>query len=107
MLNCAGLKDELRNKIWAESAMTVTYLSNVMSTKSELNSPYKLLFGSTPVLNSRLKMFGEVGVVTTKDKIQAKVTNRGTTCIFVGYVKNHSKDVFRVLNLETKAIIHS
>jgi hypothetical protein len=102
MLNCAGLKDELRNKIWAESAVKVTYLSNVMSTKYELKSPYELLFGAMPVLNSRLKMFGEVGVVTTKDKIQAKLTNRGTTCIFVGYAENHSKDVFRMLNLETR-----
>jgi hypothetical protein len=58
MLNCTGLKDELRNKIWAESAMTVMYLSNVMPTKHELKSPYELLFGSKPVLNSRLKMFG-------------------------------------------------
>jgi hypothetical protein len=107
MLNCAGLKDELRNKIWAESAMMVTYLSNVMSTKHELKSPQELLFGSKPVLNSRLKVFGEVGVVTTKDKIQAKLTNCGTTCIFVGYAKNRSKDVLRMLNLETKAIIHS
>jgi hypothetical protein len=94
MLNCAGLKDELRNKIWVESAVTVTYLSNIMSTKHQLKSPYELLFGSKPVLNSRLKMFGEVGVVTMKDKIQAKLTNCGTTCIFVGYAENHSKDVF-------------
>jgi hypothetical protein len=46
MLNCAGLKDELRNKIWAESELTVTYLSNIMSTKHELKSPYELLYGS-------------------------------------------------------------
>jgi hypothetical protein len=46
-------------------------------------------------------------VVTTKDKIQAKLTNRGTPCIFVGYAENHSKDVFRTLNLETNAIINS
>jgi hypothetical protein len=78
-----------------------------MSTKYELKSPYELNFGRKPVLNSRLKMFGEAGVVTTKDKIQAKLANRGTTCISVGDTKNHSKDVFRMSNLETKAIIHS
>ena len=54
-----------------------------------------------------LKIFGEVGVVTTKDKIQAKLANRGTPCIFVGYAENHSKDVYRMLNLETNAIINS
>jgi hypothetical protein len=44
-------------------------------------------------------------VVTTKDKIQAKLTNRGTPCIFVGYSENHSRDVYRMLNLETNSVI--
>jgi hypothetical protein len=51
-------------------------------------------------------MLGDVGAVTTKDKIQSKLTNRGNTCMFVGYTENHSRDVFRMLKLETKAIIH-
>jgi Reverse transcriptase (RNA-dependent DNA polymerase)/gag-polypeptide of LTR copia-type/Zinc knuckle len=107
MLNGAGLKGDLRNKIWAECVMTTTYLSNVLSTKSSFKSPSELLFGAKPILQNKLKIFGEVGVVTTKDKIQAKLTNRGTPCIFVGYAENHSKDVYRMLNLETNAIINS
>ena len=43
MLNCARLDYELRDKIWAECAMTTMYLSNVISTKSELKSPHELL----------------------------------------------------------------
>jgi hypothetical protein len=46
-------------------------------------------------------------VVTTKEKIQAKLTNRGTPCIFVGYAENHSRDVYKMLNLETNSIINS
>ena len=107
MLNGAGLKGDLRNKIWAECAMTTTYLSNVLSTKSNFKSPFESLFGAKPILHDNLKIFGEVGVVTTKDKIQAKLTNRGTPCIFVGYAENHSKDVYRMLNLETNSIINS
>ena len=52
-------------------------------------------------------MFGEVGVVTTKNKIQAKLSNRGTTCMFVGYTEHHSRDVYRMLNLTTNSIINS
>ena len=107
MLNGAGLEGDLRNKIWAESVMTTTYLSNIMTTKSSVKSPFELLYGSKPVLHKELKIFGEVGVVTTKERIQAKLTNRGTPCIFVGYTENHSKDVYRMLNLETNAIINS
>ena len=107
MLNGAGLKDELRTKIWAECAMTTTYLSNIIATKSESKCPYELLFGCKPRLNSNLKAFGEIGVVTTKDKIQGKLKNRGTPCMFVGYTENHSRDVYRMLNLETHGIINS
>ena len=87
--------------------MTVTYLSNILSTKSTIKSPFELLYGVKPTLPESLKVFGEVGVVTTKDKIQAKLTNRGTTCVFMGYTENHSGDVYRMLNLSTNTIILS
>jgi hypothetical protein len=61
--------------------MNVIYLSNTISTKSNLKSPFQLLYGEKPTLHDNLKIFAEVGVVTTKDKIQAKLTNRGTTFI--------------------------
>jgi len=63
----------------AECVMMVTYLSNVLSTKSTINSPFELLYGVKPTPPEILKVFGEVGVITTKDKIQAKLTNQGTT----------------------------
>ena len=68
MLNRAGLKGDLRNKIWAECVMTTTYLS----TRLNLKCPFQLLFNTKPILHEELNLFGEVGVVTTKDKIQAK-----------------------------------
>jgi hypothetical protein len=106
-LNGAGLMGDLRNKIWAECAMTTTYLYNILSSKSSFRSPFELFFGSKPILHYELKIFGEVGVVTTKDKIQSKLTNRESPCIFVGYAENHSRDVYRMLNLDTNAIIKS
>jgi hypothetical protein len=74
-LNGADLKNELRSKTWVECAMTATYLSNVIVTKSE-KSPYDLLFGCKSILNSSLKTFGEVGVVTTNwGKLKKVVVN--------------------------------
>jgi hypothetical protein len=87
------LTGDLRNKIWVECAMTTNYPSNILSSKSSLKSPFELLFGSKTILNYELKIFGEVGVVTTKDKIQSKLTNCGSHCIFVGYAENHSRDL--------------
>jgi hypothetical protein len=48
-----------------------------------------------------------LGIVTTKDKIQAKLKNRGTPCMFVGYSVHHANDVYRMLNLDTEMIINS
>jgi hypothetical protein len=107
MLNGAGLECKLRDKIRAECVMNVTYLSNIISTKSSLKSPYQLLYGEKPILHNNLKMFGEVGVVTTKERIQAKLSNQGTICMFVGYTENHSRDVYKMLNLTTNSIINS
>jgi hypothetical protein len=71
MLNGSDLEGELRDKIWAECVMNVTYLSNIISTKSSFKSPFELLYGEKPILHNNLKIFGGVGKVTTKDKIQA------------------------------------
>jgi transposase InsO family protein len=101
ILNGAGLEGELKDKIWAECVMNVTYLSNFISAKLIFKSPFELLYGDN------LKMFGEVGEVNTTERIQAKLSNRGTTCMFVGYTEHHSRDVYRILNLATNSIINS
>ena len=102
MLNFAGLKDHLRNGVWAECAMTVTFLSNIISIKSDEQRPYHLLFGTKPKLPSLLKDFGEIGVVSTKDDIQGKLKNSEAYCMFVGYSVNHENNVYHMLNLEKK-----
>jgi hypothetical protein len=107
MLNGAGLKDELWSKIWAEYAMTTTYFSNVIATKSGNNSPHKLPFGCKSKFNLTLKIFGEIGVVTSMDTIQGKLRIRESNCIFVGYSDNHSREVFRMSNLKSCRVINS
>jgi hypothetical protein len=66
MLTGANLEGELREKIWAVCVMNVTYLSNIISTKSNLKSPFELLYSEKPTLHNNIKIFGEVGVVKTK-----------------------------------------
>jgi hypothetical protein len=46
-------------------------------------------------------------VATTKNKIQGKLSNKGTVCVFVGYAVKHADDVYRLLNPKTKSIIKS
>jgi hypothetical protein len=51
-----------------------------------------------------LKRFGKMCVPTTKNKIQGKLIDKGTVCVFVGYAVNHADDVYRLLNPKTKSI---
>ena len=48
-----------------------------------------------------------MGIVMTKKKIQGKLKDRGTVCMFTGYPPNHACDVYRMLNLKTKHIFNS
>jgi hypothetical protein len=89
MLNSAVVKDQLRSRVWAECAMTVTFLSNVISIKNKEVCPYELLFGCKPKLPTSLRSFSKIGVITTKGNIQSKLKNRGTPCMFVGYSLHH------------------
>jgi hypothetical protein len=106
-LNCAELKDELRSGVWAECARTITFLHNTTSIKTKEVCPHELLFGGKSNLAEKLKSFGGIGVVTTKDDIQGKLRNLGTFCMFVGYSVDHDNDIYRMLNLDTKGIVHS
>ena len=40
-------------------------------------------------------------------KMRSKLDDRGKTCMFVGYADDHSKDIYRFLNIHTKRIIIS
>jgi hypothetical protein len=61
MLDSAGVKDQLRSGVWAECAMTLTFLSNVTSIENKEACYYELLFGFKPK-SKKLKFFGKIGV---------------------------------------------
>jgi hypothetical protein len=46
------------------------------------------------------------GAVTRKDKTQGKLRNCRSTCMFVGYIENHPRDVCRKLMLKTHGVIN-
>jgi hypothetical protein len=62
-----------------------------------------------PPYARKLKTFGEIGIVSYyKDKkLGGKLDDRGRPCMMVGYAKDHSDDVYRMLDLKTHGVIHS
>ena len=56
-----------------------------------------------------MRTFGEMAVIAIHEgkKMRSKLDDRGKTCMFVGYADDHSRDVYRFLNIHTNRIIIS
>ena len=76
----------------------------LLQSRLKIGAPNSKLF---PKLPPSLQIIGAMGVVTNKSDIQEKLKNRGTTFMLMGSSIDHSNDVCRMLNLETKKIINS
>jgi hypothetical protein len=64
---------------------TVTFLSNITFIKARLKLP------------ESLRSFGEIGVITTENDIQGKLSNRRRPFMFMGYSINRAHDVYRII----------
>jgi hypothetical protein len=93
--------------LWAECASTATFYDNIIVTNSLHKSSLELMFNEKSKELNNLRKFGEVCVAATKSKIQGKLSDRGSVCVFVGYTFNHANDVYRLLNLNTNHVIKS
>ena len=105
-MNASGIQGEFCKWSWAECASTATYYENFIVNKEKKKSPIELMFNGKVKGLKKFKRFGEMCVVITKDKIQSKLSDKGTVCIFVGYAVNHADDVYRLLNPKTRHIIN-
>jgi hypothetical protein len=107
MFNDAVIEGNFRKGLWAECASTATFYNHIIVKTSQNKSPLELMFKEKAKELNNLRKFGEVCVAATKNKIQGKLSDRGSVCVFVGYPSNHASDVYRLLNLKTNHVIKS
>jgi hypothetical protein len=108
LLNQAQVPKWMRDNLWAQCARLATVLDNILVKHSGDKSSFEKWFDyKCPRWFSHMRIFGEIGIVQdgTKNKIRAKLANRGYPAIFVGYPLNHSPDVYQMYNWETKHIV--
>jgi hypothetical protein len=72
MLNGVGLQGDIKSGICAECASTASFYSNILATRITIKSPKEFLFGKEAYFAQNLRVFGKVGIVTTKKKVQGK-----------------------------------
>jgi hypothetical protein len=96
-------KKKKTNKAWTGSS---NILGEGLYVDISSKSMNKSMFGVEFKKLSNLKIFGKMAVVITK-KIQGKLSDRVTVCMFVGYPQNHSDDVYRLFNVKTSQVVKS
>ena len=106
ILNRAGLKGMMGEKLWAQCAMTATLLDGILSNKVRTKSKWEKFYKKTSKFVDKLRTFGEVGDVLDyrKHKIKKKLDNKGEIHYFVEYSMSHTRNTYRMYNSKTGGI---
>ena len=109
MLIQAGIDAKGKGEFWCEVISTATELDNIMVRPERAKPPHTLFYGKDAKYIKDMIAFGEMAVITIHEgkKMSSKLDSRGKTCMLVGYAYDHSGDVYRFLNINTKRIIMS
>ena len=94
----ANVPYHMKYKIIQEAIKTATKLDGLViaTINGKSQTRYEHFGYKIPKFASYLKAWGEAGVVKTKSKTEAKLKNKGTTCIMVGYANEHNGDCYRM-----------
>ena len=95
----AGIDSKGKGEFWCEVISTATKLDSIMVRPERTKPPHTLFYGKDAKYMRCMRTFGK--------KMRSKLDDRGKTCMFVGYADDHSRDVYRFLNIHTKRIIIS
>ena len=107
MMNSAKLPANLRNGLWTEAALCATFYENVVVTDNRTTPAYELLYRKEMGQVRYLHSFGDMAVFAIRDKIQGKLKDRGQICMFLGYSEDHDTSTYRMLNINTRKVIHT
>ncbi len=107
MFKEAGLTEELKNEIWSKGASTATLLENIICTPLKKVPAYEKFYEREQKNVRILKPLGEMAIVSRRAKIQSKLSDRGKLCMMLGYAASSLPNVFRLLDVKTKKIVHS
>ena len=105
----AEIDSKGKGEFWCEVISTATKLDNIMVRPERTKPPHTLFYGKDAKYMKYMRAFGEMAVITIHEgkKMRSKLDDRGKTCMFVGYADDHSRDMYRFLNIHTKRIIIS
>ena len=103
----SGTKGAFKKRLWAEAANTATDMDNILVKQGKNESSFQQFFGKgvKSLVPNSFQKFGEMAVITNQQKIKAKLDDRGKTCIWLGYAKDHAVGTHRIYNPNTRKVI--
>ena len=110
MMAAAHIPVELRKKgLWREAFKCATQLDALAAIEIDgiVKTRVEHWCDERPAYAKYLKTWGEAGTVKIRTPNTTKVENRGITCLFVGYAKDHAGDCYRMYNPVTSGIHES
>ena len=107
MMDFAGMHTSKRQQLWCEAANTATKLANILVKNNTDLCAHEKVYDQLPGYAHKLRIFGEIGIVSNTGAIHNATHDRGIKCIFLGYADDHSGDVYRFYNMRTGRVILS
>eukprot|EP00957_Ditylum_brightwellii_P139370 10621969-Ditylum_brightwellii.AAC.1 len=89
--------------------MTATLLGGlvVVEINCEKKTHFAHFSGKLPKFAAHLRTWGEAGTIKTHKKTTQKISNRGLTCMLVGYAIKHKGDFYEMLDPEHSIVYES
>ena len=108
MMTAAHVPMSERYLIFREAINTATMLDGLIveCVDGTEATRYQHFYGvkKNPAWAAHLRTWGEAGTVKTVSSNEAKLADRGTQCMFVGYATDHAGDVYRMYDPDTKRV---
>ena len=102
----AHVPKDIRYLLWREAFKTATLLDGLqmVTIDGKEATRYEHWCGKNPDFAQHLRIWGEAGTVKLRTSMTPKLSDRGATCMMVGYAWNHPGDTYRMWDPRTKRI---
>ena len=103
MMHHANLPMMDRYRLAHEAFQCATQLDGLTVVEMEgiTKTRYEHFIGQNPMFTKHLQMWGKAGTVKIKTSTSPKLNDKGTHCMFIGYMYNHLGDCYKMYNLKT------
>jgi hypothetical protein len=104
LMHIAHISKKVRYQIFQKVFKIATVVDGLMVDKGHNKTRYERYFGKNPKFANYFRTFGEAGTVKVKKQQFLKLSDRGITCMFVGYAVDHDGDCYEMLDVDSGTI---